>query len=201
SGKYDANTTRKRWEGFSRSPPDSIGAGTIIWLANEADPDWLRRYDNELMAKMREANRRAREKRKQQDDEEPKPDDDQSQTTDEENKQEEEKKEEDDAQPLVLILELATKLWGAGQRISKGQWRFGANNEIAVDAFRANWFNLATGAHGGLKELIKTTAALYPGSAQDTSSVVLVRATDVVPRAKKWLWEWHLLCGALELLT
>jgi hypothetical protein len=29
----------------------------------------------------------------------------------------------------------------------------------------------------------------------------LVRASDVVPRAKNWLWKGHLLRGALELLT
>src|SRR5262249_50318874 len=43
SSKYNAATTRKRWEGYSRSPPDSIGAGTIFYLATKADPDWLRR--------------------------------------------------------------------------------------------------------------------------------------------------------------
>jgi hypothetical protein len=66
SGKYNAKTTRERWDGFSRSPPNSIGAGTLFWLANEAAPDWQRRYENELMAKMRAANKRGR---KQQDDE------------------------------------------------------------------------------------------------------------------------------------
>ena len=196
SGKYNAKTTRERWDGFSRSPPNSIGAGTLVWLANEADPDWLARYDDELLAKLKEAARRARKK------DDPKPKDDQPKPDDQPTTPEDEQPgTPDDEQPLVLILELARKLWGAGQKISMGQWRFGANNEIAVDAFRASWFNLATGAEGGLKELKRMAASLYAGSAQDTSSVVLVRATDVVPRAKKWLWEGHLLRGALELLT
>ena len=191
SGKYNAKTTRQRWEGFSRSPPDRIGFGTLWWLAMEADPDWLRRYDAELMAKLRG--------KPQPDDAQPKPDDAQPKPDDDEPKS-------DDAQPppekmLVYILELARKLWGEGQKISKGQWRFGANNEIAVDAFRAKWFNLETGAHGGLTELERMVACLCTGSVQDTSSVILVRATDVVPRAKNWLWQGHLLRGALELLT
>jgi hypothetical protein len=56
---YNAATTRERWEDYSRSPPTRIGVGTIFWLANEADPDWLRRYDNDLKAKMDAANSRA----------------------------------------------------------------------------------------------------------------------------------------------
>src|SRR5262249_39796253 len=71
SGKYNAKTTRERWEGFSRSPPTSIGAGSILWLANEADPDWQRRYENELMTKMRAANKRGR--KPQNDDPQPQP--------------------------------------------------------------------------------------------------------------------------------
>jgi hypothetical protein len=205
SSKYDAATTRERWAHLHRSPPTSIGFGTLWYLAMQADGDWLRRYDNELMAMLRAANRRgtttAKGKGKATDtnkqdqasgDDKPAPGDGEP--------------KKDDAQPtpepmLVYILELARKLWGEGQKISKGQWRFGANNEIAVDAFRAKWFNLTTGAHGGLTELEGMVARLYAGSAQDTSSVILVRATDVVPRAKNWLWEGHLLRGALELLT
>jgi putative DNA primase/helicase len=40
SSKYNADTTRKRWEGFSTSPPTIIGAGTIFWLADRAAPGW-----------------------------------------------------------------------------------------------------------------------------------------------------------------
>jgi hypothetical protein len=83
SSKYNAATTRERWEGFSRSPPDSIGAGTIFWLANTADPDWLRRYDNELMAKLRAANKKgagkSQDKAKPQPDEDNKPKSDDAQ--------------------------------------------------------------------------------------------------------------------------
>ncbi len=50
SGKYSAHTTAERWEGFGRSPPHSIGAGTIFWLADEADPDWRFRYYDEVEA-------------------------------------------------------------------------------------------------------------------------------------------------------
>lgn len=37
--------------------------------------------------------------------------------------------------------------------------------------------------------------------AASTRNYELVRASDVIARAKKWLWEGHLLCGAQELLT
>ena len=33
---YDAKETRRRWEHYSKSPPDKIGAGTIFHLAAEA---------------------------------------------------------------------------------------------------------------------------------------------------------------------
>jgi hypothetical protein len=35
----------------------------------------------------------------------------------------------------------------------------------------------------------------------EAGEIVLVRAADIVPRAKDWLWEGHLLRGAQELLT
>jgi hypothetical protein len=37
SHKYNAVTTRKRWEGYAKSPPTQIGAGTIFHLAKEAN--------------------------------------------------------------------------------------------------------------------------------------------------------------------
>jgi hypothetical protein len=40
SSKYDADTTRKRWDGFKTSPPTIIGAGTIFWLADRTAPGW-----------------------------------------------------------------------------------------------------------------------------------------------------------------
>ena len=179
--KYDAEATRERWDHYPHSPPDRISYGSIRWYANGADPDWERRYDDELMAKVYG---RGKASTQQQ--------------------QGEEKKEEvpEQQRPQVLVLELATKLWGAGQHISKGQWWFGTEEKIVVDAFRCKWFNFTTGANGGINELIAMTVNLYPqATASDSSSVVLVRATDVIIRPKNWLWEGHLLRGALELLT
>jgi hypothetical protein len=40
SGKYDAAVTRDKWAQLARSPPNKIGVGTIIHLANEASPIW-----------------------------------------------------------------------------------------------------------------------------------------------------------------
>jgi hypothetical protein len=44
SNKYDAETTRARWEHYGTSPPQRIGAGTIFHLANEADAGWRNRH-------------------------------------------------------------------------------------------------------------------------------------------------------------
>jgi hypothetical protein len=118
SGKYNAKTTRERWEGFSRSPPDSIGAGTIFWLANKADPDWQQRYDKELMAKMAAANRRGRaekDKAKPQpedakpklDDDKPKPEDEQPKPDDPQPTPEDDEPKPDDPQPPPADEEVA----------------------------------------------------------------------------------------------
>jgi RecA-family ATPase len=40
SPKYDAANTAKKWAQYFRSPPSSIGAGTIFHLANQHDPIW-----------------------------------------------------------------------------------------------------------------------------------------------------------------
>src|SRR5262249_47532581 len=46
SGKYDADNTQKEWHAISRSPPTRIGAGTIFYHANDADPGWYIRSTN-----------------------------------------------------------------------------------------------------------------------------------------------------------
>ena len=40
SKKYDAGATHKKWSDYSRSPPTRIGAGSIFYLADDANPDW-----------------------------------------------------------------------------------------------------------------------------------------------------------------
>ena len=42
SAKYDPITTVREWRKINRSPPTSIGAGTLFFRANEADPFWVR---------------------------------------------------------------------------------------------------------------------------------------------------------------
>jgi hypothetical protein len=42
--KYNENDTREKWNHLFSSPPKRIGAGTIFFLANEADPTWRIRY-------------------------------------------------------------------------------------------------------------------------------------------------------------
>jgi putative DNA primase/helicase len=57
SSKYEAETTKARWEHYSTSPPQRIGAGTIFHLANEADAGWRNRHAaNERAAKSKAEN-------------------------------------------------------------------------------------------------------------------------------------------------
>jgi Bifunctional DNA primase/polymerase, N-terminal/Primase C terminal 2 (PriCT-2) len=44
SSKYNTYNTSKKWQAYFSSPPTEIGAGTLIMLANEADPNWRNAY-------------------------------------------------------------------------------------------------------------------------------------------------------------
>lgn len=44
-GAYDAAYTKERWEDYTRSPPDRIGVGTLLWLANDGTPGWRKLYE------------------------------------------------------------------------------------------------------------------------------------------------------------
>ena len=50
STKYSIQQTRARWDHFRRSPPSQIGFGTLFYMADEADPRWLDRYEREQEA-------------------------------------------------------------------------------------------------------------------------------------------------------
>jgi hypothetical protein len=52
SRKYNAATTLAKWKALHGCPPREIGAGTIIYLANEAVPEWRERqfYDASVIA-------------------------------------------------------------------------------------------------------------------------------------------------------
>jgi hypothetical protein len=43
SRKYDRANTRDKWRELRKYPPDRIGAGTLFYLASEADPSWRER--------------------------------------------------------------------------------------------------------------------------------------------------------------
>jgi hypothetical protein len=40
SSKHEIDETYKKWRRLERSPPKNIGAGTIFWMANQAQPNW-----------------------------------------------------------------------------------------------------------------------------------------------------------------
>jgi DNA primase RepB-like protein/primase-like protein len=40
SGQFDSRRAFKRWQHYFRSPPDKVKLGTLIFLANQIDPEW-----------------------------------------------------------------------------------------------------------------------------------------------------------------
>ena len=48
SKKYNARETLRRWNHYYAHPPTRIGAGTIVFLANKADPRWETAYYRSL---------------------------------------------------------------------------------------------------------------------------------------------------------
>jgi hypothetical protein len=42
------NTCRKRWQHWHQHGATRIGAGTLIYLAEQADPDWIQHFDAEM---------------------------------------------------------------------------------------------------------------------------------------------------------
>ena len=47
--KYDARTTARKWAEFAKYPPTQLGAGTILFMANEAQPGWQAAYEKAAM--------------------------------------------------------------------------------------------------------------------------------------------------------
>src|SRR5262249_45522300 len=56
SAKYNALTTRARWEHYFRSPPERIGIGSLIHLATKSAPDWRDRLDYALWERVARQN-------------------------------------------------------------------------------------------------------------------------------------------------
>jgi hypothetical protein len=55
SRKYWAPDVSERWANYSRSPPDQIGAGTLFFMANQADPTWLDAWHDWVVREIEEA--------------------------------------------------------------------------------------------------------------------------------------------------
>lgn len=45
SDKYSPSATERRWRHFFRSPPTQIGFGSLFYMASDADPGWLDRFE------------------------------------------------------------------------------------------------------------------------------------------------------------
>ena len=55
SSKYRAQDVSERWFNYSRSPPDQIGAGTLFFMANRADPTWQDAWHDRVVREIEEA--------------------------------------------------------------------------------------------------------------------------------------------------
>lgn len=45
SDKYSGHETDARWRHYDRSPPTQIGMGALFYMASEADPEWLDKFE------------------------------------------------------------------------------------------------------------------------------------------------------------
>jgi Bifunctional DNA primase/polymerase, N-terminal/Primase C terminal 2 (PriCT-2)/AAA domain len=55
SNKYRAQDVSERWHNYSKYPPDQIGAGTLFFMANEADPTWQDAWHDRVLREIEEA--------------------------------------------------------------------------------------------------------------------------------------------------
>jgi hypothetical protein len=55
SSKYRALDVSERWLNYSKYPPDQIGAGTLFFMATEADPTWQDAWHDRVLSEIAEA--------------------------------------------------------------------------------------------------------------------------------------------------
>lgn len=55
SSKYNSTRTKKVWRGYFSSPPERLGIGTLIYRANQVDPQWRQKLMAEAIAEMQRA--------------------------------------------------------------------------------------------------------------------------------------------------
>jgi AAA domain/Bifunctional DNA primase/polymerase, N-terminal len=111
--------------------------------------------------------------------------------------QEQEKKRIQDDGQWPLIMELAVKLWGEPTSHSGSNYRFGSKGSKAVNVYTNQWHDFEMDRGGGIREL-RTLLSNEGGAPKHTE---IICSADIKIRAKHWLWEGHLLRGAVELLS
>jgi hypothetical protein len=112
--------------------------------------------------------------------------------------QEQEEKRVQDEGHWPLIMELAVKLWGEPTSHSGQDYRFGSKGSKAVNVYTNQWHDFEIDKGGGIYDLRKL---LTNGGAAELKSSEVICSADIEMRAKHWLWEGHLLRGAVELLS
>ena len=176
-GKYNARNTAEKWSHYFASPPTSIGFGTLAHFARKADPCWRDAHDAEILARMDAAGRdeavHAAILAEMEDDEPPKA-----------------TPSADETKPSADKPTNETKPSADGKPTDDAKPKDSTGNQSKADY--TNFFRDRFSRGGG-----------GDGSEYDygEKKATLVRASDVVPRAKNWLWPGHLLRGGLELLT
>ncbi len=92
-----------------------------------------------------------------------------------------------------LVVELAIKLWGEPTGHKGTEYKFGNRT---LDARWGSWFDFEQNVGGNLRELMKLA-----GSSAAPKLGEVVCAANIPMRPHDWMWEGHLLRGALELLS
>jgi hypothetical protein len=124
---YNADTVKKKWEGFH---PTQIGFGTLGFYADKAAPGWREEFEA-AKSNSEQAPGLAAFHLPPEDGNQSPP----------KNK-------------LPLIAELGSKLWGPATLNGK-EYRFGPDQSKVVDPRKGAWFNFATNEGGFLKDLMK----------------------------------------------
>jgi AAA domain/Primase C terminal 2 (PriCT-2) len=176
SSKYDEAETDARWRRFHSSPPTKYDYFSIFNIADEADPGWGGRYDEELREGFREAYR-----------------------------------PENIAQLLAELGAVgaqteepptaATELpvVDSASIVAEQEQKSHVATSVPKEVESPPKTNGGGGATTTTRRLVVEPPRME--RKQPETRIVMVRAADVVMRSKSWIWEGHLLCGALELLT
>jgi RecA-family ATPase len=106
----------------------------------------------------------------------------------------------DEGKPLIV--QLATRLWGAGRHVSHSrEWRFGTHGSKSVDETTRQWFDFEANEGGGMRELMAKVATADPPPAAPIAIIDLSSWDGLdVPR-QKWAVPDRIPAGHVTLFS